>query len=102
MTLRLTIQRYAFYYVVRSVLPEIVLVCLCALTPCLAVKPEHSGGGERMAFALSLLLTIFANMLFAADRRPPPKVRCVAGPVSVLVYCTGCVADHGDSVHHVD
>ena len=70
MTLRLTIQRYAFYYVVHSLLPEIVLVCLCALTPWLAVKPEHSGGGERMAFALSLLLTIFANMLFAADRRP--------------------------------
>ena len=70
MTLRLTIQRYAFYYVVHSLLPEIVLVCLRALTPWLAVKPEHSGGGERMAFGLSLLLTIFANMLFAADRRP--------------------------------
>lgn len=64
------LERLPLYYLSHSILPLMLLVCLTTATAWLAVKPDHSGSGERLSFTLTLLLTMFALMLFTADKRP--------------------------------
>lgn len=63
-------KRRPHYFVVNAIMPLALLMVLSAITPWLAFETDHSGSGERLSFSLTLLLTVFATMLFTAEKRP--------------------------------
>lgn len=63
-------RRLPHYYVSNAILPLLLLTTLSTLVAWLPVSSSLAGGGERLGFALTLLLTVFATMLFTAGKRP--------------------------------
>ena len=51
-----------------------VLVLLSSLTFFLPLSSDSRGGGERVSYAATLMLTIMATLLFTADKRPQTDV----------------------------
>lgn len=68
--IQLQLVRLPGYHLSHSVMPLTMVLVLGALTFFLPLSSDASGSGERLAFTVTLFLTIIAVMLFTAEKRP--------------------------------
>lgn len=67
-TMRL--MRLPAYHITHSVAPLTMVVFLSALTFWLPINNDSSGSGERLSYAVMLVLTIITVMLFTSSKKP--------------------------------
>lgn len=66
----LQLERFPAYPLIHTMVPTTLVMLLSSLTFFLPLAEGYTGSGERVGFAVTLLLTIIAIMLFTAEQRP--------------------------------